>query len=95
MMSKVKIMWDGHRQRFSLAKHRINLNSSDATLIHAIQYGAGPRQRQLEKEKIVQMLRVGVAEPASTEWASPIVFSTKERWRLSVLCRLLLPERSD
>lgn len=46
--------------------------------INPTPYKADPRQRKLKKNKIDQMLKVGVAKPVTTEWASPIIFVPKK-----------------
>lgn len=65
-------------EKISVTKHRIILNPPDAAPIHAAPCRAGPRQRVLEKEEVYQMIKAGVAEAATTEWASPIVFVSKK-----------------
>lgn len=67
MMSEYKSMWDEYLGISTVGKYRINLNPSDALHIHATPNRAGPRQRQLEIEKIEQMFRVGVDELATKE----------------------------
>ena len=42
--------------------------------VHQALYWAAPLQRQIEKKKIDKMLEKEVIEPATKDWASPIVF---------------------
>lgn len=64
--------------RITVAKHRILLNPPDAPPIHSAPYRVGPKQRELEREEVVQMEKNGVAEPAVREWASAIVILPKK-----------------
>ena len=38
---------------------------------------AGPKAREIEQEEVSKMLTAGVIEPATTEWASPVVLVPK------------------
>lgn len=60
-----------HLGRKIMTKHQINLNSPHAPLIHTNPYRAGLRQREFGQGEVEQRLKVGVAEPVVTEWASP------------------------
>jgi hypothetical protein len=40
-------------------------------------YRAGPNARQAEKEEVDRMLQLGVIEPSTAEWASPVVLIPK------------------
>lgn len=66
MMNKYEAMWDLPFAIIFVAKHRINFHPSDASPIHTTSYRASLRQRHLEKEKIEQLLKVIVSEPATT-----------------------------
>lgn len=94
MMSKYASLWDDHLERFSVAKHRIHLNLPDAPPIHETPHRTGPQQQQLKKEETEQVLKFRVAEPATTEWASPtvVVLKKDKSLRLSVDNRLFNAE---
>lgn len=78
LLTEFTSMWDGHLGTIQTVKHRIDLDPPKAKPIHSAPYRAGPAARQLEREEIDKMLRMGVIEPAQTEWASPIVFVPKK-----------------
>lgn len=52
--------------------------SAGRSPIHVTTYITPLRQRQVEKNKASQMLKVGAADPATTEWASLIVLVWKK-----------------
>lgn len=91
-MKKYQSMSGGHLGKISVAKHCINFIPSDASSVHAAPYLAGSRQRNLEKNEFQQIIKVDVAEPATTERTSPIVIVSKKDERLMVLHRLLPPQ---
>lgn len=78
MMERFESMWDCHPGRITVSKHRIVLNSLDAPPIHSTPYRAGPKQRELKRKEVDKMQKAGVAEPAMTEWALPIVLVSKK-----------------
>lgn len=55
-----------------MAKHRIVLSPADAGPIHTAPYRVGLRQPIFEEEKVDQMNKARVAEPAITERALPV-----------------------
>lgn len=57
-----------------VAKHCIVLNSTDAPPTHSAPQQAGSKQRKLEREEVDKMREAGLADPAKTKWALPIVF---------------------
>jgi hypothetical protein len=57
-------------------KHRTNLTPG-AQLVHAQPYRAGARARAAKQEEILKMFAQDVIEPATCEWASPIVLVPK------------------
>ena len=73
MRSEFKDMWSGRLGRIDATKHRIELKPG-ASPIYQAPYRGGPVS--CEKE-IDRMLRAGVIEPTSVEWASPVVFAPK------------------
>lgn len=77
-MQKYKSVWDGHLERITLPKHKIILNLPDSSPIHSAPNGAGPEQRQLEREEATQMMKARTFKPGVTEWSSPFVFVPKK-----------------
>lgn len=71
-------MWDGHLGCISKAKRGIKLFSDYTKPIHAAPYRAGPKTQEFEKTEIEQMLKNKIIGPAQTEWAGPIVSTTKK-----------------
>lgn len=59
-------MWGGHLGRTSVTKRRIQLSKDTATT-HSHQFLAGPRQLQLEKDKVDKIVKGNLAKPATTE----------------------------
>ena len=77
MLSEFKDMWSGRLGKIGATKHRIELKPG-ARPIYQAPYRAGPIAREKEKTEIDRMLRAGVIEPTSAEWASPVVFAPKK-----------------
>lgn len=71
-----KKMWDGHLGTVAATSHRIDVIPGSKP-VHCQPYRAGPRARAAEKEEIDRMLEQQVIEPATGEWASPIVLVPK------------------
>jgi hypothetical protein len=69
-------MWDGHLGTVKATSHRIEILTG-AKKIHSQPYRAVHRARAAEKEEIDKMVAQGVIEPATCEWASPIVLVPK------------------
>jgi hypothetical protein len=69
-------MWDGHLGTVAATTHRIEVTSGSKP-VHCQPYRAGARARSSEKEEIDRMLAEQVIEPATCEWASPIVLVPK------------------
>jgi hypothetical protein len=69
-------MWDGRLGHVHSATHRIHLVPG-AKPVHAQTYRAGPRARENEASEVQRMLKEGVIEPASSEWARPVVLVPK------------------
>ena len=76
MLSKHRAMWDGHLGTFTATSHRIEL-IPEARPVHCQPYRAGPQARQAETTEVDKMLKAGVIEPATSEWASPVVLVPK------------------
>ena len=77
MLAPYAEMWDGHLGNIKAVKHRIDVTPGSAP-VFGVPYRAGPKMRQYEKDEVDRMKAAGVIEPASTEWASPIVFVPKK-----------------
>ena len=77
MLSEFKDMWSGRFGKIDATKHRIELKPGAMPIYQAL-YQAGPAAREKEKKEIDRMLRAGVIETATAEWASPVVFVPKK-----------------
>ena len=69
-------MWSGRLGSLKATEHRIDLLPGSKP-VHQPPYRAGPLQREMERKEIEDMLAKGAIEPATTDWASPIVFVPK------------------
>lgn len=76
MLSKHDSMWAGSLGEISITQHRIELQK-DAKPIYQAPYRAGSKAREVERIEVDRMLQEGVIEPATSEWASPVVLITK------------------
>ena len=76
MLEPHREMWDGRLGTVTATSHRIDVVPG-AKPIHAQPYRAGARAREVERQEIEKMLTQKVIEPASSEWASPIVLVPK------------------
>ncbi len=70
-------MWDGRIGTVNITKHRIELEPGTKP-VNQQPYRAGPRQRELELIEIRKILEQDIIEPATSEWAAPIVFAPKK-----------------
>jgi hypothetical protein len=69
-------MWDGSLGHVHASNHKIELLPG-ARPVRSHPYRAGPRAREAEATEVQRMLKSGVIEPASSEWASPVVLVPK------------------
>jgi hypothetical protein len=69
-------MWDGRLDTVAATTHRIEV-VIDSKPVHAQPYRTKSRARVAEKTEIDRMLAQQVIEPATCEWASPIVLIPK------------------
>jgi hypothetical protein len=76
MLEKHRSMWNGRLGQVHSTAHRIDLLPGQKP-VHCQPYRAGPRARALESAEIQRMLKAEAIEPATSEWASPIVFLAK------------------
>lgn len=81
MMLKYASMYDGHLEQVSVTKYRVKLTNETAP-VYSNRYCVQTRQRQLGRDEVGETLKDNVAETATTEWASPIVFAPKKNCRL-------------
>ena len=70
-------MFSGKLGTIKVAKHHIKLKPGTAP-IHQAPYRAGPDKREKIRAEIEYQLKAGVIEPASTEWASPVLLAPKK-----------------
>ena len=59
-----------------VTEHRIKLKPGSEP-VYSQPYRAGFKAREAEQEEVSKMLRQGVIEPATSEWASPVVLVPK------------------
>ena len=76
VLSELKGMWTGRLENIGGTKHRVELKPG-ARPIYQAPFRAGPTAREKEMTEIDHMLREGVIQLASAEWASPVVSSLK------------------
>jgi hypothetical protein len=69
-------MWTGSLGEIFITQHRIQLLKHSKP-IHQAPYRAGTKSREVEREEVDRMLKADVIEPATSEWASPVVLVTK------------------
>jgi len=70
-------MWNGSLGEISVTEHRIDL-TPEARPMYQAPYRAGRMAREIERAEVDKMLNAGVIEPATSEWASPVVLITKK-----------------
>lgn len=71
-------MCDGRLGSIDIAKHRIQLSTTDVRPINFAPYHAGPKAHEFDKTDIDKVLCMEIIGPARSEWASAIVFTQKE-----------------
>jgi hypothetical protein len=69
-------MWDGRLGQVHTTAHRIQLNPG-AKPAYSQPYRSGAKAREAESVEINRMLRAGVIETATSEWASPVILVPK------------------
>jgi hypothetical protein len=69
-------IWDGHLGTVAATPHRIEVTAGSKP-VHCQPYRAGSSARSAEKEEIDRMIAEQLIEPATCEWASPIVLVLK------------------
>jgi hypothetical protein len=76
MLGKHRTMWDGRLGQVHTTAHRIQFVPG-AKPAYSKPYRAGAKAREAESVEIQRMLRAGVIEPPTSEWACPIVLVPK------------------
>jgi hypothetical protein len=76
MLQKHRSMWSGRLGQVQSTNHRIDLIPGHKP-VQCQPYRAGPRERAVESAELQRMLKAEVIEPATSEWASPIVLVAK------------------
>jgi hypothetical protein len=71
-----RTMWDSRLGHAHTTHHCIELTPG-AKPVHSHPYRAGPRAREVEAAEVQRMLKAGVIEPSSAEWASTVVLVRK------------------
>ena len=77
MLDQYSDMWQGQLGKISVTEHRIKPKEGSEP-VYCQPYRAGPRAREAERKQVQDMLQSGVIEPASSEWASPVVLVPKQ-----------------
>lgn len=60
-------MWNGHLDRITIAKHRIELLQWDPAPVHSAPHQASSKPPEFEKAGIDKMVAENIIEPAHTE----------------------------
>lgn len=63
MVSELAEMWDGQLGTVRKVKHCINIDPADSREVRSSPYHRGPKESQLEKEKIDKLVSINVEEP--------------------------------
>ena len=77
MLRKHSSLWSGALGTIRATEHRIALEP-DTKPICSMPYRKGPAMRDMVAKEVNKMLNSGVIEPASTEWAFPVVLVQKK-----------------
>ena len=72
MLRKHSSLWSGALGTIRATEHCIPLEAGTKP-IRSMPYRKGPAMREMVAKEVNKMLKAGVIEPASTEWASPVV----------------------
>jgi hypothetical protein len=76
MFAKHRLMWSGRLGQVQSTNHRIDLIPGQKP-VHCQPYRAGHRVRAVESAEVLRILKAEEIEPATSEWASPIVLVAK------------------
>ena len=77
MLRKHSSLWSGTLGTIRATEHRIPLEPGTKP-IRPMPHRKGPAMREMVAKEVNKMLNAGVIEPASTEWASPVVLVPKK-----------------
>ena len=77
LLQEFKPMWSGELGKIAATKHRMDLVEGSKP-IYQQPYCAGPTAREHQRKEIDRMIQAGVIEPATSEWASPVVLVPKK-----------------
>ena len=97
MLAKHEDVWHpGHLGEITATEHRIELAPGTKPIRQA-PYRQGHRGRDVQAGEIAKMLEAGVIEPATSEWASPVVLVPKKdgSLRFCIDYRRLNAKRKD
>lgn len=78
MLEEFESMSHEHLGRISVSKLQIDHPNDEVWSISSVLYQAKPTARQFAAAEISQMFTENVIEPATTVWATPIVFHGKK-----------------
>ena len=77
ILRKHSAMWNGSLGTVNATEHRIDLVAGTKP-IRSMPYRQGPAMRTKVAAEVTKMLNAGVIEPATSEWASPVVLVPKK-----------------
>ena len=78
MLERHEDMWrPGKLGTVDVPYHRMELEPGTKH-IHQAPYRQGHKGRDIQQQEIAKMLDAGVIEPATSEWASPVVVVPKK-----------------
>lgn len=78
MITQYTDMTDGYLGRKSIAEYRTALTPWESRSVYSTSYRVGPRQRAPERDNVDDTLKERSVKPATTEWASLVVFDLKK-----------------
>jgi hypothetical protein len=70
-------MWNGTLGEMKTPPHRIEIIPGAKPVLQP-PYRAGKAGREIEQREVERMLKAGVIEPETSEWAAPVVLITKK-----------------
>jgi hypothetical protein len=76
-LTSFESMWTGTLGEMKTPPHRFE-QSPGAQPVFQPPYQAGKAGQEIEQREVERMLKAGVIEPATSEWASPVVLITKK-----------------
>lgn len=76
MLLRYDSMWDGRIGEISFVKQRIDLDPPEGTHMQR-PFRTDPDYRKFGSNEVQRMIEQGIIEPSQSEWALPVVVSTK------------------